>query len=66
MVLINTSGGAIYATYLLDTAIGAKFGVLDASYLTMHILAVAGALFYEQGLMLAYGDSLSKDLMLGA
>jgi adiponectin receptor len=65
-VLINTTGGAIYATHLLDTVIGKKLGIPDASHLTMHILAVAGAMFYEQGLMSAYRDLLSKDLMRGA
>lgn len=66
MVLINTLGGAVYATHLLDTAIRMALGVPDASHLIMHILAVAGALFYEQGLISAYRDLLSKDLSLGA
>lgn len=66
MVIINTSGGAIYATHFLDTAIEMKLGVPDASHLTIHILAVAGALVCERGLMSAYRDSLSKSLTLGA
>ena len=54
MVILNTLGGAIYATHLLDKTIGLKVGVPDASHHTMHVLAVAGALVYEQGLMSAY------------
>lgn len=59
LVIINTSGGAIYATHLLDKAIEMKLGVPDASHLTMHVLAVVGALVYEQGLVSAYQDSLN-------
>jgi adiponectin receptor len=66
LVIINTSGGAIYATHLLDKAIEMKLGVPDASHLTMHVLAVVGALVYEQGLMSAYQDSLRKGATLGA
>jgi adiponectin receptor len=66
MVIINTLGGAIYATHLLDRGIEMKLGVPDASHVTMHFLAVAGALVYEQGLMSAYKDSLSRILALGA
>jgi adiponectin receptor len=66
MVIINTLGGAIYATHLLDRGIEMKLGVPDASHVTMHFLAVAGALVYEQGLTSAYQDSLSKILVLGA
>jgi adiponectin receptor len=66
MVLINALGGAIYTTDLLDTAIGMQFGIPSASHLTMHILAVVAALFYEKGLMSAYRDSGSKDDTLGA
>ena len=54
LVIINTLGGVIYATYILDKAIGMKIGVLGASHHTMHVLAVAGACIYEQGLVLAY------------
>ncbi|KAF2871810.1 hypothetical protein BDV95DRAFT_570698 [Massariosphaeria phaeospora] len=66
MVIINASGGDIYATHLLDKAIGMNFGVPDPSYLTMHVLAVVGALFYEQGLISVHRDSLSKGLTLSA
>lgn len=65
MMIINTLGGAIYASRLLENAIETKLGVPDASHLTMHILVVAGALVYEEGLMSAYRDSLSKGLALG-
>jgi adiponectin receptor len=54
LVIINTLGGAIYATHILDKAIEMKLGVPGASHYTMHILAVAGALVYEQGLLSAY------------
>jgi adiponectin receptor len=54
LVVINTLGGAIYATHILDKAIKMKLGVPGASHYTMHILAVVGALVYEQGLLLAY------------
>jgi adiponectin receptor len=66
LVIINTLGGVIYATHLFDKAIGMKLGVLGASHQIMHILAVAGALAYEQGLLLAYQDSRNKGLMLCA
>jgi adiponectin receptor len=56
LVIINTLGGVIYATHLLDTAIGMKIGVPGASHHTMHVLAVAGACVYEQGLVLAYQE----------
>jgi adiponectin receptor len=54
LVIINTLGGAIYATHILDKAIEMKLSVLGASHYTMHILAVARALVYEQGLLSAY------------
>jgi adiponectin receptor len=44
LTTINTLGGAIYATHLMDKAIGAKVGIPNASHNTMHVLAVAGAL----------------------
>jgi adiponectin receptor len=53
LVVINTSGGAIYATQILDKAIKMKLGVPGASHYTMHVLAVVRALVYEQGLLLA-------------
>jgi adiponectin receptor len=56
LVIINTLGGVIYATHLLDKVIGMKLGVPGASHHTMHVLAVAGAWVYEQGLMLAYQE----------
>ena len=54
LVTINTFGGIIYATRLLDKEIEIKLGVLGASHQIMHILAVAGALVYEQGLLSAF------------
>jgi adiponectin receptor len=66
LVTINTMGGAIYATHLLDKAVGVKLGIPTASHNTMHILAVAGALVYEQGLLSTYQDPLSRGLTLCA
>jgi adiponectin receptor len=62
MVVVNGSGGAIYATALLDETIKKKLGVPGASHQVMHVLAVVGALIYERGLMLAYSryDTLGK------
>jgi adiponectin receptor len=57
LVIINTLGGVIYATHLLDKVIGMKLSVPGASHHTMHVLAVAGAWVYEQGLVLAYQES---------
>jgi adiponectin receptor len=54
MIVINGSGGAIYATHFLDERIKKKLGVPGASHQVMHVLAVVGALVYERGLMLAY------------
>jgi adiponectin receptor len=62
MVTINTLGGAIYATHLLDDAIGAKLGIPNASHNTMHVLAVTGALVYEQGLLSTYKEPPSRGL----
>jgi adiponectin receptor len=66
LVTINTLGGAIYATHVLDGVIGVKLGVPNASHNTMHVLAVAGALVYEQGLLSTYQDPLSRGLTLCA
>jgi adiponectin receptor len=62
LVTINTLGGAIYATHLLDKVIGAKLGIPNASHNIMHVLAVTGALVYEQGLLSTYQDPLSRGL----
>ncbi|KAF2844093.1 hypothetical protein T440DRAFT_523763 [Plenodomus tracheiphilus IPT5] len=56
MIVINGSGGAIYATHFLDERIKKKLGVPGASHQVMHVLAVVGALIYERGLMLAYSQ----------
>ena len=66
LVIINTLGGAIYATHLLDKAVGMKLGMPGASHHAMHILAVAGALVYEQGLLSTYQEPLSRGLTLCA
>jgi adiponectin receptor len=54
MVVVNGSGGAIYATDLLDKTIEERLGVPGASHQAMHVLAVFGALIYERGLMRVY------------
>jgi adiponectin receptor len=62
LTTINTLGGAIYATHLIDKAIGAKVGIPNASHNIMHVLVVTGALVYEQGLLSTYQDPLSRGL----
>jgi adiponectin receptor len=54
LVIGNSVGGGIYATHLLDKTIGRDLGLPDISHHTMHIIAVAGAWRYEQGLLAIY------------
>jgi adiponectin receptor len=56
MVVVNGSGGAIYATEVLDRTVKEQLGVPGASHIVMHALAAAGALIYERGLMRAYSQ----------
>jgi adiponectin receptor len=54
LVIGNGVGGGIYATHLLDKAIGRDLGLPDISHHVMHIIAVAGAWMYQQGLLAVY------------
>lgn len=56
MTVVNGSGGAIYATNLLDETIERKLGVPGASHQAMHVLAIVGALIYTRGLMRVYSQ----------
>jgi adiponectin receptor len=62
MTIVNGSGGAIYASNLLDKRMEKIVGVSGASHQAMHVLAVGGALLYTRGLMRAYSqhDTLDK------
>ena len=66
MTIVNGSGGAIYATNLLDKRMEKIVGVSGASHQAMHVLAVGGALLYTRGLMRAYSqhDTLDKGRLL--
>lgn len=50
LVTMNSIGGGIYATHLLDKAVWIKLGMPDASHHVMHVMAVAGACIYERSL----------------
>jgi adiponectin receptor len=54
LVVVNGVGGSIYATHLLDKAIGMELGMPDASHHVMHAMVVAGACVYEWGLLSVY------------
>jgi adiponectin receptor len=54
LVVVNSVGGIIYATHLLDKAIGMELGMPDASHHLMHVMVVAGACVYERGLLSVY------------
>ena len=43
LVAINSTGGGIYATHLLNKAIRIELGLLDASHYVMHVMVVARA-----------------------
>ncbi|KAF2633132.1 hypothetical protein BU25DRAFT_327272, partial [Macroventuria anomochaeta] len=51
LVAINSTGGGIYATHLLDKAIGMELGLPDASHHVMHVMVFAGAWIYGRGLL---------------
>jgi adiponectin receptor len=50
LVIMNGFGGSIYATHLLDKAIGKDLRLPDISHHVMHVTAVAGAWTYQQEL----------------
>ncbi len=54
LVIMNSFGGSIYATHLLDKAIGMDLGLPDISHHVMHVTAVAGAWTYQRGLLAVY------------
>jgi adiponectin receptor len=56
LTVMNSIGGGIYATRILDKTIEKKVGIPEASHYTMHAMVVVGACVYEQGLMLVYQD----------
>ena len=51
LVAINGTGGVIYATHLLDKAIGMELGLPDTSHHVMHVMVVVGAWIYGQSLL---------------
>lgn len=51
LVILNGLGGGIYATHLLDKAMGMDMGLPDISHHLMHVTAVAAAWTYQQGLL---------------
>lgn len=53
-VIINSIGGALYATSILDNVIGKELGMPDASHHAMHVIVVFGAWKYQQSLLAAY------------
>lgn len=54
LFVANSIGGALYATSILDDAIGKELGMPDASHHAMHIVVLFGAWKYQQGLLKAY------------
>jgi adiponectin receptor len=57
LVLANSAGGGIYASHLLDKAVGMDWGLPDLSHHVMHVMVVAGALVYAQGISSRYHES---------
>jgi adiponectin receptor len=47
LVVVNSVGGIIYATHLLNKAIRMELGMPDASHYLMHVIVVAGACVYK-------------------
>ncbi|KAH8621793.1 hypothetical protein IG631_23670 [Alternaria alternata] len=58
LVILNSTGGGIYTTHLLDKAVGMEFGMLDVSHHILHIMVIAAAC-YGQRLMSVYGRRLA-------
>ncbi|KAF3037151.1 hypothetical protein E8E11_005042 [Didymella keratinophila] len=56
LFLANSAGGGIYASHLLDKAVGMDMGLPDVSHHVMHVLVVAGALVYAQGILSRYHE----------
>ena len=54
LVILNGLGGSVYATHLLDKAMGIDLGFPDISHHVMHITAVAGAWMYQEGLLAVF------------
>jgi adiponectin receptor len=54
LIITNSIGGGIYATHLLDKAMGMDLGLPDMSHHVMHVMVVAGAWIYERGLLSTY------------
>jgi uncharacterized membrane-anchored protein len=59
LVILNSTGGGIYTTHLLDKAVGMEFGMPDASHHIIHIMVIAAAWVYGQRLMSVYGRQLA-------
>ncbi|KAF3031460.1 hypothetical protein E8E12_001744 [Didymella heteroderae] len=56
LFLANSAGGGIYASHLLDKAVGMDMGLPDMSHHVMHVLVVAGALVYAQEILSTYHE----------
>lgn len=61
LVIVNGFGASIYATHLLDKAIGMDLGLPDVSHHVMHVAAVAGAWVYQQGLLVVHETHIAAD-----
>jgi adiponectin receptor len=50
LVIVNSIGGAIYATRLLDDTVGQYLRLPDLSHAIMHVMVIFGARIYQQAL----------------
>jgi adiponectin receptor len=52
--LVNSVGGSIYVSHVLDKTVGINIGLPDLSHYIMHVLVIVGASIYKQGILSLY------------
>lgn len=61
MVLINSFGGLIYATNILDGTLGKALNLPEVSHSVMHVFVVLAAWIYKQALVEQYTKVVYED-----
>lgn len=64
LLLANSVGGAIYASNMLDKAVGMDVGLPDLSHHVMHVLVIVGASVYKQGILSLYRQRNGSDRLV--
>lgn len=54
LVVVNSAGGTVYVSHLLDKAVGMDLGMPDSSHHVMHVMVLAGTWIYTRGLLSVY------------